>query len=109
YVADRGNHRIQQFDHTGRFVDEFLGDATLSKSARIYIMANPKVLRAREMTTLGQNKRFRGPASVRFDGEGRMYVPDFGSHRIQVYRKEAYPLPPDDIWAPPKAPFLYTV
>jgi hypothetical protein len=46
---------------------------------------------------------------VRFDGEGRMYVPDFGSHRIQVYRKEAYPLTPDQIWAPPKAPFLYTV
>jgi DNA-binding beta-propeller fold protein YncE len=109
YVADRGNHRVQQFDHTGRFVEEFLGDATLSKSGRTYIMANPKVLRAREMTSLGPAKRLRGPASVRLDGEGRMYIPDFGSHRIQVYRKEAYPLTPEEIWPEPKAPFLYTV
>jgi NHL repeat len=109
YVADRGNHRVLQFDRTGRFVEEFLGDATLSKSGRTYIMANPKVLRAREMTTLGQSKRLRGPASVRLDDEGRMYIPDFGSHRIQVYKKEVYHLSPEEIWPEQKAPFLYTV
>jgi hypothetical protein len=109
YVADRGNHRVLQFDRTGRFVEEFLGDATLSKSGRTYIMANPKVLRAREMTTLGSSKRLRGPASVRLDGEGRLYIPDFGSHRIQVYKKEVYHLSPEEIWPEQKAPFLYTV
>ncbi|HVG96800.1 MAG TPA: NHL repeat-containing protein [Chloroflexota bacterium] len=109
YVADRGNHRVQQFDRTGRFVEEFLGDATLSKIGRIYVMANPKVLRGREMTALGPSKRLRGPASVRFDAEGRMYIPDFGSHRIQVYKKEAYRLTPEQIWPEQKAPFLYNV
>lgn len=109
YVADRGNNRVQQFDHTGRFVDKFLGDATLSKIGRTYILANPKVLRAREMTTLEIQKRLRGPCSVRFDDQGRMYIPDFGCHRIQVYKKESYPLQPDQIWPEQKAPFLYTV
>lgn len=109
YVADRGNHRIVQFDKSGRYVDQFIGDATLSKSGRIYIMANPKVLRAREMTTLEVQKRLRGPASVRFGSDGFMYLPDFGSHRIQVYRKEAYELTSEDIWEEQKSPFLYTV
>ena len=72
-------------------------------------MANPKVLRAREMTTLEESKRLRGPASVRVDDNGFLYIPDFGSHRIQVYRKEAYELTEEEIWPEPKAPFLYTV
>jgi len=108
YVADRGNHRVQQFNRDGNFVDIFIGDAGLSKSGRIYIMANPKVLRAREMTHLVDAKRLRGPASVRIDGE-LMYIPDFGSHRIQVYRKEAYELTEEQIYEEPNAPFLYTV
>lgn len=110
YVADRGNNRIVQFDTTGRYVDRFIGEATLSKSGRIYIMSNPKVLRAREMTTLEVSRRLRGPASVRFNGEdGFMYIPDFGSHRIQIYRKDAHALTTDDVWAEPNSPFLYTV
>ena len=109
YVADRGNNRVVQFDHSGRYVARFIGDATLSKSGRIYIMSNAKVLRAREMTTLEESARLRGPASVRIAGGGFMYVPDFGSHRIQVYRKEAYVLTEDEVWAEPEAPFLYTV
>jgi len=109
YVADRGNHRVQLFDATGRYVEQFIGDATLSKSGRRYVLANAKVLRGREMTTLEHTKRLRGPSSVRLDDEGRLYIPDYGSHRIQVYQKEAYPLSADDIWAPPKAPFLYNV
>jgi len=108
YVADRGNHRVCLFDQTGRYVEQFIGDATISKSGRIYILANPKVLRGREMTTLEIQKRFRGPASVRIDGD-LMYVPDFGSHRIQVYKKEAYVLNEGDIWPEQNHPFLYNV
>src|SRR5688572_17016669 len=70
YVADRGNDRVQLFDHTGRYVQQFTGDATLSKSGRRYILANPKVLRAREMTSLEPQKLLRGPAAVKLDGEG---------------------------------------
>ena len=72
------------FDKTGRYVEKFIGDATISKSGRQYILANPKVLRGREMTTLEAQKRFRGPMSVRVDGD-LLYVPDFGSHRIQPF------------------------
>ena len=109
YVADRGNHRVQLFDQTGRYVEQFIGDATLSPSGRRYVLSGGKVLRAREMTSLEPQKRLRGPASVKLDGEGRLYIPDFGCHRIQVYKKEAYPLTPDDIWPVPNAPFLYNV
>jgi DNA-binding beta-propeller fold protein YncE len=109
YVADRGNDRVLVFDPHGRYVEQFLGDATLSKSGRIYILANPKVLRAREMTTLEHTKRLRGPAAVHVDEQGRLYIPDFGGHRIQVYQKEADVLAPDQIWPEQKSPFLYTV
>lgn len=109
YVADRGNHRVQLFDQTGRYVEQFIGDATLSPSGRRYVLSGGKVLRAREMTSLESQKRLRGPASVRLDGDGRMYIADFGCHRIQVYKKEAYPLNPDEIWPEPSAPFLYNV
>ena len=108
YVADRGNHRIQLFGQHGNFVDVFIGDAGLSKSGRIYITANPKVLRSRELTHLVELKRLRGPASVRVHGD-LMYIPDFGAHRIQVYRKEAYELTPEQIYDAPTAPSLYTV
>ena len=69
YVADRGNHRVCMFDKTGRYVEKFIGDATISKSGRAYILANPKVLRGREMTTLESQRRLRGPMSVRVVGD----------------------------------------
>ncbi len=108
YVADRGNHRIQLFGQHGNFVDVFVGDAGLSTSGRIYISANPKVLRSRDLIPLVELKRLRGPASVRVDGD-LMYIPDFGAHRIQIYRKEAYELTEEQIYDAPSAPSLYTV
>jgi DNA-binding beta-propeller fold protein YncE len=108
YVADRGNHRVSTFDKTGRYVEKFIGDATISKSGRKYILSNPKVLRGREMTTLESQKRLRGPASVRVVDD-LLYIPDFGSHRIQVYKKEAYVLTEADIWPEQNHPFLYNV
>ncbi|MDP6822005.1 MAG: NHL repeat-containing protein [Dehalococcoidia bacterium] len=109
YVADRGNNRVQLFNPAGKYVDKFIGDATLSKSGEIYVRANPAVLRNREMANTEQQKRLRGPASVRFDDRGRMYIPDFGSHRIQVYNKLAYELTPEEIAPVPNHPTLYTV
>jgi len=108
YVADRGNHRVCLFDKTGRYVEKIIGDATISQSGRKYILSNPKVLRGREMTTLEAQKRLRGPMSVRVDGD-LLYIPDFGSHRIQVYKKEAYVLTEADIWPEQNHPFLYNV
>ena len=113
YVADRGNHRVQQFDLNGRYVDRFIGDGVLSKSGRIYILSSTTVLRNRESAELEVTRRLRGPAMMRFHNDPKrgdlMYIADFGCHRIQVYRKEAYELTAEQIAPVPSAPTLYTV
>ena len=108
YVADWGNDRVQLFDATGRYVEKFIGDAGLSVSARQYVLANTITLRLREMADLEATRRLRAPISVRVDDQGRLFVPDFGSHRIQVYKKEAYPLAKNEIAPPLRNPILFT-
>ncbi|MCY3638116.1 MAG: NHL repeat-containing protein [Chloroflexi bacterium] len=108
YVCDWGNDRVQLFDSEGRFVEQFIGDANLSRSAREYILANPVTLRLREMADLEATKRFRAPLTVRTDDEGKLYVCDFGSHRIQIYKKEAYALNEQEIAPPLRNPVLFT-
>ena len=108
YVADCGNDRVQLFSAEGRYVEQFIGDASLSKSARAYLMTNPLPLRLREMAKLEPQKRLREPKSVRADDEGRMYVPDFRSFRVQVYQKDAIPLKADEIAPPLRSPRLQT-
>ena len=109
YVADWGNNRVQLFNPEGRYVQRFLGDATLSKSAREYMMTNALPLRLRDMADLEPQKLFRDPRSVEVDDKGRMYVPDYGSFRVQVYQKDAIPLEPDEIVPPLRSPTLQTV
>ena len=108
YVADWGNDRVQLFDAEGRFVEQFFGDANLSRSAREYILANPVTLRLREMADLEATKRLRAPLTVRVDDEGLLYITDFGSHRIQIYKKEAYALSETEIAPPMRNPILFT-
>ena len=108
YVADWGNNRVQLFDRDGKYVDKFIGDATLSRMGRTYVLANPVTLRLRDASFLEPQKRLRGPISVRVDERGRMYIPDFGSHRIQIYQKERYPLEKAQIAAPQRSPTLNT-
>lgn len=108
YVADWGNNRVLLFDETGRYVEQFIGDADLSRSAQEYILANPTTLRLREMADLEPTKRLRAPISVRVDGEGRMFVPDFGSHRVQIYKKNAIRLSEDQITPVMRNPVLFT-
>ena len=107
YVADRGNNRVQLFNRFGRYVEKFLGDATLSKMGRYYIMANAVTLRLRDEANLEPNKLLRGPASVRVNDD-LMFIPDFGSHRVQIYRKEAYALDSSQIAPVPRSPRLQT-
>ncbi len=109
YVADWGNDRVQQFDQNGRYVYKFTGNATLSKMGRRYIETSPRVLRIREMGKLEEIEVLRAPRSCLMDDEGRLLIPDFGSHRIQVYKKEAYALTESEISPPMDAPDLYTV
>ena len=108
YVADWGNHRVQLFNEDGRYVEQFIGQADLSESARAYVLANPVTLRLRDMAHLEATKRLRSPISVRVDNEGRLFIPDFGSHRVQVYKKEAYPLSEDQIAPTMRNPILFT-
>ena len=88
YIADWANHRVQLFNSSGLFVEKFIGDATLSDQARGYMITNLMAMRLREMTAIEPQKRFRWPVSVTVADDGRMYVPDYGSQRIQVYRKD---------------------
>ena len=108
YVADWGNNRVQLFTSEGQYVEKFLGDADLSESARQYVLANLVTLRLREMSRLEAARRFRSPISVRVDDQGRMFVPDFGAHRVQVYKKQAYPLEEHQIAPMPRNPMLFT-
>ena len=108
YVADRGNDRVQLFNPQRRYVEKFVGDATLSRSGRDYVIANAVTLRLRDDSNLEPQKRLRGPISVTIDDQGRMLIPDFGSHRIQVYQKEAYPIEEGQIARPLRSPTLQT-
>ena len=107
YVADRDRNRVLLFDKTGRYVQQFTGEATLSKMGRTYILANQKTLRLREMTSIDPVKRLRFPQGLRVEGD-KLYICDFGSHRVQVFQKEAYPLNEDQIMPEPTAPTLMT-
>ena len=107
YVADWANSRVQLFRQDGAFVELFRGDATLSKQALHYMKSNIKALRLREMASIEPQKRIRWPVSVRVY-DHMMYIADYGSDRIQIYKKEAYPLGPDEITEPQRSPTLYT-
>ena len=109
YVADCGNNRVQLFSAEGRYIEKFIGDATLSKPARDYLLTNALPLRLREMADLEPQKRLRHPKSVVVDDEGRLYISDYNSFRVQVYQKEAIPLEKGQILPPLRNPQLLTV
>ena len=72
------------------------------------MLANQATLRLREMADLAPTKRLRSPIAIKVDSDFRLYICDFGSHRIQVYKKEAYPLSEDQIAPPLRNPVLFT-
>ena len=96
------------FNHEGRYVQKFLGDATLSKASREYMLTNASPNRMRDMADLEPQKYLRRPKSVAVDQNGLMFIPDNGSYRVQVYRKEAIPLTPQELAAPRRSPSLQT-
>ena len=95
YVADWLNNRVQMFTQEGRFVEQ-------------YILANAVVLRLREMADLEPTRRLHSPCAVRVDSEFRLFICDFGQHRIQVYKKEAYELSESDVMPRPRNNILLT-
>ncbi|MCL0031538.1 NHL repeat-containing protein [Dehalococcoidia bacterium] len=107
YVTDWANHRIQLFGADGHFVEKFIGDATLSEQARGYMITNMVAMRLREMTPIEPQKRFRWPVSVTVHDD-YMYVPDFGSCRIQIYKKNVVRFSKGEIADRPRSNSLYT-
>ncbi|HIF13797.1 MAG TPA: hypothetical protein EYQ82_12510 [Dehalococcoidia bacterium] len=107
YVADWGNNRIQLFNLEPRFVQKFLGEATLSKMARDYMMTNASPNRLRDMAKLEPQRALRRPKSVVVGEDGRMYVTDTDSYRVQVYQKEVIPLDATQIAPPLRSPTLH--
>ena len=108
YVADTGNDRVQLFNESGRYVQKFIGDSTLSRVARDYMLTNAYPNRLRDGADLEKEKRLRAPKNVRISDD-LMFVPDYRSYRIQVYRNEAIPLDEHQISEPLRAPTLATV
>ncbi len=90
YVADFKNDRVQVFDADGAYLTQLTGEATLSKWGRERVELDPVALRGREVAQ-GLHERekvFRGPIAVEVDEEGRVFVLEVASHRLQVFRKQ---------------------
>ena len=104
YVVDCGNNRVQLFRPDGSYVQQFRGDATLSKSTRrIFMETRSDHLRQREQSDLEADKLFRSPRGIAVDDEGRMFVADFASFRVQVYQKEAIPVSEEQMGPAPRS------
>ena len=106
YVADRDNNRVQLFNSEPRYVEQFIGDGTLSKASKAYMLTNAAPNRMRDMTEREPEKLLRRPASVKVDDQGRMYVPDYGRYRIQIYQKDVVRLDPTQFGPPRRSPTL---
>ena len=106
YVADWGNDRVQMFNSETRYVQKFLGDATLSQVARDYMLTNAMPNRLRDMSNIEQQKYLRRPKSVTVSGDGRLYIADNLSYRVQVYQKEVIHLTPEQYGPPMRSPTL---
>jgi len=109
YITDWTNNRVLVYDSNGRYVWRFLGDATLSRVARDYMMTNAYANRLREMANLEEEKYFRNPTSVRVDNQFRICVADHSSYRLQVYQKESVELDENSIAPPMRNHSLTTV
>ena len=108
YVCDWGNNRVQLFNQEGHYIWKFLGDASLSRVSRSYMMTNATPNRLREMGKLEEEKYLRRPRSVRIDKDFRLFIPDYESYRVQIYMKDAIPLDEDEMAAPIRNPTLAT-
>lgn len=88
YVSDWGNNRILMFNSEGEYIWSFVGDATLSRIARTYMLTNAMSNRLRETGRLEDEKYIRRPRSVRIDKDFQLFIPDYESYRIQIYKKD---------------------
>jgi DNA-binding beta-propeller fold protein YncE len=108
YVSDWQNDRVQLFNKDFRYIQSFHGQASLSKSGKEYILANKVTLRLRSMSDFEKTQRLDAPLSVKVDDEFRLFITDFGNHRIQIYKKDAVELFEDNMAPVMRNPILNT-
>ena len=90
YVADFKNDRVQVFDAGGTYITQLTGEGTLSKWGRERVELDPVAVRGREVAQglRDREKLFRGPIAVEVDDEGRVFILEVASHRLQIFRKQ---------------------
>jgi len=108
YVCDWQNDRVQLFNKLERYIQSFHGNATLSRSGKQYVLANQVTLRLRSDGDFEKTQRLNAPMTVKVDDQFRLFITDFGNHRIQIYQKDAVELSETEIAPRMRNPILFT-
>lgn len=77
WVADGGNNRVLRFPK-----DQATG--TISKTADV-VLGQPNFTTGGDWSYGSTMDKMTGPAAVRFDNQGRLYVADSGNNRVLVF------------------------
>jgi len=90
YVVDWHNNRVQVFDAEGGYIDQLMGDATMSTWAAQLMAANPALEQIRQVAKYPEREgRLFLPRAVKVDDQNRIFIVDSCKGRLQVYRKLA--------------------
>jgi len=108
YVSDWQNDRVQLFNKDERYIQSFHGNASLSKSGKQYVLSNLVTLRLRAEGDFEKTQRLNAPMTVKVDDQFRLFITDFGNHRIQIYQKDAVELSETEIAPKMRNPILFT-
>ena len=115
-ILIKGSHRkaflelwsLLIYNENGCCSQSFHGNATLSPSGQQYILANAVTLRLRSMADFEKTQRLDAPMMVKVDDEFRLFILDYGNHRIQIYKKDAVELSKEQIAPEMRNPILFT-
>jgi DNA-binding beta-propeller fold protein YncE len=90
YVVDWHNNRVQAFTSQGQYIDQLIGDASMSRWGGQLLAANPVMERYRRTAKHPEleGRLFR-PRSVKVDAQNRIFIVDSCKGRLQIYRKNS--------------------
>ena len=108
YISDWQNDRVQLFNKDERYIQSFHGNASLSRSGKQYILSNLVTLRLRAEGDFEKTQRLNAPMTVKVDDQFRLFITDFGNHRIQIYQKDVVELSETEIAPKMRNPILFT-
>ena len=108
YISDWQNDRVQLFNKDERYIQSFHGNASLSRSGKQYVLSNLVTLRLRAEGDFEKTQRLNAPMTVKVDDQFRLFITDFGNHRIQIYQKDAVALSETEIAPKMRNPILFT-